>query len=206
MAGLVSTILSKNSASGLETSPSPAGGGPGVSANASRFEAIFDAEFDFVWRLLRRMGVHEDPVDDACQEVFVLVARKLDQIAVGFERSYLFGCARRVAAQHRRHVRRDDRLAVVPRDELPGHNSPHSPESLLGEKRLRAMLDDLLGAMDEELRSVFVLHEIEGLTAAQIAQLEGIPPGTVASRLRRARQHFAKLVNDLKLALEGGGT
>ena len=59
-------------------------------------------------------------------------------------------------------------------------------------RTLRAfdVLDALLDGLDEDLRQVFVLYEIEDMTMAAIAELLKVPPGTVASRLRRAREQF----------------
>ena len=73
-----------------------------------------------------------------------------------------------------------------------------SAEAILDEKKARAMLDEILHSMSEDLRAVFVLFEIEEVQASEIAELLGIPTGTVASRLRRAREHFHAAANRLK--------
>ena len=62
---------------------------------------------------------------------------------------------------------------------------------MLDEQRARAMLDEIIAGMGEELSAVFVLHEIEEVTMAEIASMLEIPAGTVASRLRRAREAFS---------------
>jgi RNA polymerase sigma-70 factor (ECF subfamily) len=110
-------------------------------------------------------------------------------IAEGSERAFLFGAAMNVAADSRRSRARarevhDDealRLAVDPGS---------SPEELLARRRARRTLDAVLDAMSIDLRAVFVLVELEELTAPEVASLLDIPIGTVASRLRRARQEF----------------
>ena len=53
--------------------------------------------------------------------------------------------------------------------------------------------------MPLDLRTVFVLFELEELTMAEIAELLGLAPGTVASRLRRARQDYGAAVHRLRL-------
>ena len=73
-------------------------------------------------------------------------------------------------------------------------------EQLTGQKRQRELLDGVLDGLDGDLRSVFVLYEIEELTMAEIAAALEIPPGTVASRLRRARALFSERVRALELA------
>jgi RNA polymerase sigma-70 factor (ECF subfamily) len=65
-----------------------------------------------------------------------------------------------------------------------------SPETSLDQKRAEELLVRLLGGLSPELRTAFVLHEVEGQTLAEIAQILGIPPGTAASRVRRAREEF----------------
>ncbi len=154
-----------------------------------RFRAIVRAEFDFIWRALRGLGVPSANVDDAAQQVFLVAAQKLDSITEGSERSFLFATARGIAANARRarsrsrEVADDDTLTVQP-DTAP------DPEQLTAQKRAREMLDRILESLPEDVRTVFVLYELEGLTMAQIADVTSLPPGTVASRLRRGREAF----------------
>jgi RNA polymerase sigma-70 factor (ECF subfamily) len=80
--------------------------------------------------------------------------------------------------------------AVV--DALP--DAQPTPEAALDRARQRRMLDAILARLDLELRSVFILYELEGMTMAEIASELSLPPGTVASRLRRARERFEREV------------
>ncbi len=179
----------------------PAGGaraagervGPAADA---RLRTLMAEHFDFVWRQLRRLGLSEDRADDGAQQVFIVAARKLDEIAVGRERSFLFGTAMRVAADARRSTARRREVASEGASE-PTDPTPHADE-LLDQRRARAMLDDALREMDLDLRAVFVLFELEEMTMAQIAKLLELPPGTVASRLRRAREEFDSAVRRWK--------
>jgi RNA polymerase sigma-70 factor (ECF subfamily) len=66
------------------------------------------------------------------------------------------------------------------------------------------VLQEVLDQMPLELRAVFVLYEIEELTMAEIAEAVGIPPGTAASRLRRARESFHAIVRRLRAAQRRG--
>lgn len=181
---------------GAQASPwvSPAdtpGGGPDV--GPSRLLALFDQNYDFVWRQLRRLGVPMSIVDDAAQQVFIIASRKLGQVDAGKERAYCFGIARRVAADARTALRRQQHR----REELPVDykgSRDAEPDTLLEHKQARALLDEMLDSMSEDLRAVFVLYEIEGLSTPEIATLLGIPVGTAASRLRRARAAFEERV------------
>ncbi len=170
---------------------------PVVDMNAgARFRALIDAQYDFVWRSLRRLGVASGDVDDSAQLVFLTAARKLGSILVGRERSFLFQTALRVAADSRRARRRRPEIASneEPTDEIP------AGEDLLDLHRARKQLDEILDRLPMGLRSVFVLYELDEMTMGEIAVLLDIPAGTVASRLRRARTEFrlkaAKLARD----------
>jgi RNA polymerase sigma-70 factor, ECF subfamily len=152
---------------------------------------------DFVWRSLRRFGVPTADVDDATQQVFLIVNEKLAKIQPGSERSFLVGVATRVAS----HARRAYNRREVAQQKLS--TNPHEvgldPEQLTERLEARELLDRVLDAMPQDLRAVFVLFELEELSIDQVASLLAIPRGTVATRLRRARDVFheqAKLVYD----------
>lgn len=160
-----------------------------------RLESMFHAHYDFVWRSLRRLGVAPGSIDDAAQEVFVVVSRKLDAIVVGKEKAFLFGTALRVASDHRRSQSRKPMGEDVDVADISDHVSP---EALLDAKRRREVLDAIVAALPDDVRPVFVLFELEGMTMAEIAPLMELPPGTVASRLRRGRELFAASIKRLE--------
>jgi RNA polymerase sigma-70 factor (ECF subfamily) len=154
----------------------------------SRLDGMVRAHLDGLWRFLRRLGLRDDEVDDALQEVIVIAATRLEDIRRESEQSFLFGTAYRVASGWRRkHARRRE----VPDDELGELPDPSlHPDEMSDRARARALLDRLLNGMPIELRAVLVLYEIEEHTMAEIAALLDLPAGTVASRLRRARADF----------------
>ncbi len=163
--------------------------------------AFVEHHADFVWRSLRRLGVPESQADDGAQEVFIVAMRKLGSIERGRERAYLFGVASHVAAHVRRSFARSREIAT---EEPPvAHDTSPPPDVALDEQRARALLDRVLDAMPEELRAVFVLHEIEGTTMVEIARGLELPPGTVASRLRRARDIFHDTAARLRASTRG---
>ncbi len=162
---------------------------------AVRLRAMVETYFDFIWRALRRLGVPEASIDDAVQQVWIVASRKLDAIAPDQERAFLFGTALRVAADVRRA---QSRRPEAPHDEVDAHDPAPRPDEALDDRRARAILDQVLAQMPEELRAVFVLFELEELGTAQIAQMLQIPVGTAASRLRRAREEFQQIVKRFK--------
>lgn len=164
------------------------------SSDDVRLTVLVEAHFDFVWRLLRRLGLSEADADDAAQQVFMIALEKLDKIAEGSERTFLYGTALRVAANARRKTQRRDALSE-PADESKAEiDTSGSPDRAFELRRARSLLDELLGRLPDDLRRVLVLAEIEQLEVPEIAKLESIPTGTAASRLRRAREKFRELV------------
>jgi RNA polymerase sigma-70 factor (ECF subfamily) len=160
-------------------------------ADAGRLASIVADHLDVLWRFMHRLGVAEADVDDAIQEVIVVLARKLDQVEPGSERAFVLSTAFRVASDLRRRVRR---RREVDDSALGEHESAErDPEAALGQKRLRRLLQQVLEQLPIELRAVFVLYELEELTMAEIATTLRLPAGTVASRLRRGREVFEKL-------------
>jgi RNA polymerase sigma-70 factor, ECF subfamily len=159
-----------------------------------KFSALVRSEFEWIWRLLRRVGLSSADADDATQQVFLVASRRTEEVLGDRGRPFLYGTAIRVAANARRTLRR--RREVPSEAPTPYNQSGPgpSPDDLLDQRRARVLLDELLGRMPSELRRVLVLSEIEQCTAQQIAELEELPPGTVASRLRRARVAFHDLL------------
>ena len=176
--------------------PGPAEDGLGRAAAES---------FQFVWRCLRRLGVGNGPaVDDAAQRVFEIAARKRDRIEPGRERAFLYKPAILVGAESRRATRRAREIVDSAATERARDGAP-DPEQLAVLHARRALLDDVLDSMSAELREVFVLFELEELPMSEIAVLIEIPAGTVASRLRRAREEFHAAARRVRARLDHAG-
>ncbi|MBV1859320.1 MAG: sigma-70 family RNA polymerase sigma factor [Nannocystaceae bacterium] len=163
------------------------------------FDAVFRDEHDFVWRTLRHYGVPEAGLDDATQDVFVVVHRRIaDFDGRAPLRSWLIGIARRVGSRHRSRreaqARREAPLgAVEPSSSDPG---PHSRAIRVEAADFVATFLDLL---PPKLRGAFQLCEIEGMSAPEVADVLGIPVNTVYSRLRLARARFERALERRQL-------
>jgi RNA polymerase sigma-70 factor (ECF subfamily) len=169
----------------------------------ARLRAVVLREYDFVNRSMRGLGVVDADVDDATQQTFIVLMRRLDELPLGGERGFLFRTAVNVASNVRRG--RSRRREAHP-DELATAIAPTTPEELLDQRRALAVLDQLLDHLPMDLRAVFVLSEIEQMTAPEIASVIEIPQGTVASRLRRARAEFQRRLRMLPFhRLDHGG-
>jgi RNA polymerase sigma-70 factor (ECF subfamily) len=156
-------------------------------ARTARLEGLFNAHVDLVWRTARRFGLSAADADDACQQVFVVASRKLEEIGLGQEKSFLVCAAIHVArTMVRSRLRKREDLMEDP----DAMDAGPSPEESLARARARAAVHRILASMDEDLRVAFVLFELEEMTMSEVAKLLDIPPGTVASRIRRAREVF----------------
>jgi RNA polymerase sigma-70 factor (ECF subfamily) len=154
-----------------------------------RIHALVNEYMDFVWRSLRRLGVVEADCDDGCQRVWVVLAQKLPSVQHAKMRSYVFSVVVRVASEMRRQHRRHQHLAF---DELDAEPTRPDTEGRLERQRVLEVLDQILAGLGWELRTVFIMYEIEGMSSKEIAEVLAISRGTVASRLRLGRAAFQR--------------
>ena len=177
-------------------SASPAQSRGRTAEQSLRLRRIFDDTHDLAWRMLRRFGVPAERVEDLYQQVFLITAERLDDVQPGSERSFVYGVTLRVARSFLRSTGREvlgDEPDLRTGEELDA-------DDLLDQRRLIEVCDHILGRLKPNLREVFILHEIEGLSGSEIARLLRIPEGTVHSRLRRARIRVRREVEALGAA------
>jgi RNA polymerase sigma-70 factor, ECF subfamily len=168
----------------------------------SEFETAYRAHFGSVWRTVRRLGVAEKDAIDAAQEVFVIAYRRRDDFeGRSSVRTWLLGIAFRVAAGRRNSA--SARREELGDEAVSRAASEQSPEASLEARDLLRALDRILDQLPLEQRAVFTLFEMEGLTGEEIAEVLGVPAGTVRSRLRLARKAFARLSTALRGELAG---
>lgn len=169
----------------------------------ARLTGIVRQHYAFVWRSLRRLGVPEADADDAAQRVLEVIARRLADIEPRAEKSFLFQTALRVASDLRRS--RGRARTIADEDTLTrATDDKPSPEEALDRKQARAELDMILDQLSLDLRAVFVLFELEEMSTNEIAALLSIPPGTVSSRLHRAREDFQAICARARAARSSG--
>jgi RNA polymerase sigma-70 factor (ECF subfamily) len=172
----------------------------------ARVRAMVDEHLNSVARTLRHAGVPPADLDDEIQRTFMVAASRIDDVQIGSERSFLIQVAQNLASHARRKMAR--------RREVMDGNPPErieavvTPEFLADRKQMRQLFDDIVGSLHESLRAVFTLFELEGMSMSEVSKALGLPRGTVASRLRRARVQFREHVASIELgsALPGGGT
>ena len=175
--------------------------GESAGAKVPPFAVLFAEHSRRVWRTLRRLGVREADVEDVCQEVFLVIHRKLPEFRGDASlTTWIYGIAMRAASDHRRraHVRRE-----TPTAEPPDRPIDAAQEESTARREALAELDRLLGELDEDKRAVFVLFDLEELPMAEVARVVGCPAQTAYYRLYAARREIeAKIA--ARAAREGG--
>ena len=152
------------------------------------FAAVFERHHDFVWRSLSWLGVAKHAIDDATQDVFIVVHRRLvDYDSATPMRSWLYGIARRIADKYRVRMAKSAALRL-----LPDSHAPH-PDEALERREAADMIEAFLAGLPTEQREVFVLGELEGLRAPEIAAAIDAKLNTVYSRMRLARAAFDRM-------------
>lgn len=155
---------------------------------ALTLETIYAEHFEMVWRAVRRFGVPDRSLDDAVQDVFLVVHRRLDDFEGRSSlRTWLYGIARRVAHDHRRRASRKERDGELPESVADASPSPRETAEVA---EAVAVLHEILAQLSDDQRDVFVLAELEQMTAPQIAEALDANVNTVYSRLRLARAAF----------------
>lgn len=171
------------------------------SGDERAFERLFQRHRASVTRLVYRMLGPSAELEDLVQEVFVQVLRSLH----GFRdearfSTWLYRVALNVVLMHRRATGRRPRLVDEAKGEPPIDVAPSAHEALETRRRAEAF-HALLGRLSEKKRTVFVLHELEGLTPARIGEIVGAPVLTVRTRLFYARRELlAQLEEEPTLA------
>ena len=171
------------------------GAGQVVDDDASQTtpEQAFEEHFSMVWRSLRRLGVAESALDDAVQDVFLVLHRRwADFQHQSSLRTWIYGILLRVASDHTRRARRE-RARWSSDVEVPElESSAESPDHLYQQREAAVLLRAALAQLEDKERQMLVLIDLEERSVVEAAEALGINLNTAYSRLRRARQSFEK--------------
>jgi RNA polymerase sigma-70 factor (ECF subfamily) len=166
----------------------------GPPARERSFDALYETLFDFVFRCLRRLGVASAHTEDACQEVFIVLHRRLaDLRSDASERAFLFGIATRVASQYRRKHARHSAVEWSDHWLASGSSGPFDAAAAAQAAQL---LERFLVQLDQDQRSVFMLIELEDFSAPEVCEALSVKLNTVYSRLRLARARFMRFLRE----------
>lgn len=158
------------------------------------FLAVYEELFPFVWRVARRRGIAEASIDDVCQEVFVIVHRRLGEFEGRSSlRTWVYGILNNVVLMHHRTAKRrgHDHAELDP--ELVVDAAPNPADAASGAQAAR-IAQAMLGQLSDEQRAIFILVELEGMTVPEASEAEQVNLNTAYARLRAARAAFAAAV------------
>ena len=155
------------------------------------FDELYREHYDFVWRNARRLGASDEWVDDAVHEIFLVAARRLPEFEQrSSPKTWLFAIALRVVDRLRRGKRRYESRLQAYTPEAVNVTDPWARDQAA--RLLRSLLDRL----DQDKRVVVILSELEGFTAAEIAEALGAKRGTIETRLRKGRQLLMQMISE----------
>jgi RNA polymerase sigma-70 factor (ECF subfamily) len=172
-----------------------------ASSTQPSFREFYHSHVEFVWRGARRLGVDDSAVDDVVQHVFLVAYRRFPEFRLddfpggrGSIKAWVFAILVRVVREYRRSTRRKSPHANLPHTdpETLADSFAPGPHEALAKAEAARVVQQLLEELDDEKREVFVLAELEQLTAVEIAEALGVNASTVSSRLRAARRDFER--------------
>ena len=167
-----------------------------AAGNLGALGEIYDRYSRDVWRAVRRSLGSSADVEDVVHAMFL----KLPQIAPSYDgrascKGWLCGIAVHLAMRHRRGAGRFHRMLTSFTETVTGR-SGLDPERIAGSQEELAVLDRALSRLSDKKRAVFVLVEVEGLTAEEAGRALEIPPATVRTRLFHARRELLEALGE----------
>lgn len=162
-------------------------------APALDFLAVYEELFPFVWRVARRRGIPDAMLDDICQDVFVIVHRRLAEFeGRSSVKSWVYGILNNVVLMHHRTTRRaPGRTEFDP--ELLVDAGPDPADAASGAQAAK-IAQAMLASLSDDQRAIFILVELEGMTVPEAAEAEQLNLNTAYARLRAARAAFSAAV------------
>jgi len=168
-------------------------------------EQAYKAHYAYIYRVLGRLGVDRGLIEDALQDVFIVLHRRRDSFEGRSSlQTWLYGIALRVARRYRERATRLRQREAPPLAREPMQTHGPSLERAAENRQALEVLDRILSEMEDNRREVFVLYEIEGLLAGEISEVLEVNRNTVYSRLRLARRDFSRAVANLHKKPQGG--
>lgn len=154
---------------------------------------FYEQELDYLYEVLRRLGLRSPEIDDLAQEVFIVLQRKWPTLDVTQSlRPYLFGIAFRLACAHRRRKTRE-----IPFATLEAEDEDAGPEQAFDSAQSAQLLMTALGRLPLKRRAVVVMYELDGCSMDEVAARLSISRFGAYSRLRKARQELAAAMRRL---------
>jgi RNA polymerase sigma-70 factor (ECF subfamily) len=164
-------------------------GAAGAPALPPAFDEVYEQHGPFVWRCLRNLGVPQAALEDAAQDVFLVVHRRLSTLEQASNmRAWLFGIVRNIASNQRRSIRRKGTVVEAVDAELA--HAAAGPQEHAENAEAAAFIQSFLARLNDRQRDVFILGVIEELSGPEVATALSIPVNTAYTRLRAVRGAF----------------
>jgi RNA polymerase sigma-70 factor (ECF subfamily) len=159
-------------------------------------EALYKAKAEFIGRVIQRLAGPGPHVDDLLQETFIIAYRKrgVFDSTRSEPATWLYGIAAKLCSRHRRGLLRFGRLKATFGEAIEQQEPSELADQVLERSEEIVTVRAAIQKLPFKQREVFVLFELEGLDGQRIADLVGIPIGTVWTRLRTARETFSRLM------------
>lgn len=165
------------------------------SHDGAAWKELYDANFEFVYRVARRLGTPASEAEDVAHDVFLVAYKKLDDFEGGRLTTWLYRITANVVSD--RHRRRRVRDAFLSLRTWVGREPEESPERTAEKSSATRAVERVLARMAPKKREVFALFELEGLSGDEIAERVGCPVNTVWTRLHHARKDFVDIAKKL---------
>src|SRR4029078_11312442 len=158
------------------------------------FDGVYAEHFEFVWRCLRALGAAPSALDDAAQDVFLVVHRQIPTFrGESTLRTWLFGIVRNVASRHHRRTRRKSPPLEPLDEELP--SAGPNPFERAADAEASAFVASFVGSLPPKRRDVFILAVLEEISVPEVARILSIPLNTAYTRLRAARAELVRALS-----------
>jgi RNA polymerase sigma-70 factor, ECF subfamily len=158
----------------------------------ARFEETVLPHLDAAYTLARYLLRNEHDAEDAVQDAYLRAFRHFDGYRGGDMRAWLLTIVRRTCYNWLRQHTADTRMTEFDEAVHGDPRTANDPETAMLRGALREALDQAIDRLPVEFREVVILRDLQGWSYAEIAEVVGIPVGTVMSRLSRARQRLQR--------------
>lgn len=180
--------------------------------DASAFEQLVKLHQDRVYDFCVRMLNDREEAFDLTQEIFLSIHQNVDKFRADAKLStWIFRisrnhCLNRLKYLKRRGRGRSEEFGETnERDISESLGGSQAPDEMVTKKRERQLVHQAIEELDEEQRSLVVLRDVEGLSYDEIMEITELPEGTVKSRLHRAREKLAGILERLESAFSNRG-
>ena len=174
-------------------------------ATPAQWREFYEENWRWIYQVVRRVGGHDVEVEDAVQDVFVVLANKLHTFEGRSQlRTWIYRICLNVTSEHRRRRQRQRRIEHAASMVAFWREGPQSSERILETRGDAALVQQILAKMGERNREVFILREVEQLSGDDVAAVLDIPTATVRTRLFHARKEFARLLEKARSAQKSG--